>query len=792
VPAQPPLQPVSHDQPLLLSYAQQRLWFLDQLDPASAAYTIPLALRISGPLALDALRQSMQAIVERHAILRTTFGERDGQAVQHIAAPLALDLPIVDLSHLSAEAQQQQEQDVLKTEAQTGFDLTRGPLLRLRLLRYGDQDHLLLLNFHHIIFDGWSYQVFLKELSAFYQSFVSGSLVRLPALPIQYADYALWQRSWLQGEVLERQLAYWKQQLAGAPAALELPTDHPRPPIQTFQGATYQFALSQQQYEGLKRLSREEGSTLFMTLLASFQVLLSRYSGQEDLVVGTPIANRNQLELEPLIGFFVNTLVLRTDLRGRPTFREVLRRVRKVALEAYSHQDVPFEQIVEAVQPARDLSRSPLFQVLFSLQHAEPEILALPDIQIHSQGMETTVAKFDLTLFLHEQPDGLQGELEYNCVLFEEQTIAAMAACYRSLLEQILTNPDQPVSTFSLVTEQERRVQLGAWNATRVDYPPTSSIHRLFEEQVTRTPDAVAVYCDQEALTYRELNARADHLAQMLQHLGVTAELPVGLFLKPSLALVVAILGVLKSEGVYVPVNTNTPPERLRFLLESAQTSLVLTQTSLLPVLPSDLQGIHFLTLDDRGELGALGEAGELSPRRDMMDHLAYMIYTSGSTGLPKAAGVFHRGEVNLLQWYREVFAIDAQAHILLISSISFDLTQKNLFAPLLAGATLHLVPDNYYDPQRLAQQIDEQQITLINCTPSTFYPLVESLQPQEWEHLTSLRYVILGGEPIALSRLSPWLRSPHCRAKVANTYGPTECTDIALSFVLASEEEYQ
>ena len=530
----PPLLPIARSVEMPLSFAQARLWFLDQLEPGNAFYNIPAAVRLSGQLNLAALEQSLNQIISRHEALRTNFVTVNGQPVQVIASTLTLTLPVVDLCQLPESERERDCQRLANEEAVQPFDLATEPLVRTKLLQLSESEHVLLLTMHHIVSDGWSMGVLIRELAALYEAFCNDSLLVLPELPIQYPDFAVWQQQWLQAEVLESQLGYWKQQLYGAPALLELPTDRPRPVVQTFRGAHQSFVLSKEVTEALITLSQRQGATLFMTLLAAFETLLHRYTGQTDICVGTPIANRNRAEIEGLIGLFVNTLVLRTDMSGNPSFKDVLSRVRDVALEAYAHQDLPFEQLVEALQPSRDLSHTPLFQVMFVLENAPMPSLKLQGLTLSLLEVESATAKFDLTLSLENSEQGLIGSWEYNTDLFDAATITRIAGHYETLLEAIVTNPQQQVSQFPLLSEAERYQLLVAWNDTQVDYPKDVCIHQLFEAQVERTPDAVAVVFEDEQLTYGELNRRANQLAHHLRSLGVGPDGLVGICVERS------------------------------------------------------------------------------------------------------------------------------------------------------------------------------------------------------------------------------------------------------------------
>ncbi len=666
-----------------LSFAQERLWFLDQLEPGNPFYNIPAAVRLTGPLNVAALEQSLNEIVRRHETLRTTFATVDGQPVQVIAPTFILTLPVVDWRQLPEVEQSVEIQRLATEEAQQPFDLTNGPLLRVTLLRLGEVEHVLLLTMHHIVSDGWSMGVLIWEIGTLYEAFATGKPSPLPELPIQYADFAHWQRQWLQDEVLEAQLSYWKQQLSGASSVLELPTDRPRPAVQTFQGARQRLVLPQPLTEALKDLSQEEGVTLFMTLLTAFKTLLYRYTGQEDILVGSPIANRDQFETEGLIGFFVNNLVLHTNLSGNPSFREFLGHVRKVCLDAYAHQDLPFEKLVEALQLERDLSHNPLFQVMFVLQNAPMPTLELSGLTVSLLEVESGTAQFDLTLSLEEQPEGLRGWFVYNTDLFNADTIARMAGHFQTLLEAIVANPQQPVSELPLLTAAERHQLLVELNDTQAEYRQDKCIHQLFETQVERTPEAVAVVFEDKQLNYRELNARANQLAHHLQKLGVRPGVLVGICVERSLEMVVGMLGILKAGGAYVPLDPTYPQERLAFMLEDSQVSVLLTQQQLVGILPQ--HGAHVVCLDTDWE--AIAQESQKNPDSSVTaNHLAYVIYTSGSTGKPKGVMVGHCNVVNFFTGMDDTIGGDPPGVWLAVTSISFDISVLELFWTLTRG----------------------------------------------------------------------------------------------------------
>src|SRR5829696_3565411 len=547
-PTAPPLAPAPRDARLPLSFSQQRMWLLDQLEPGTPTYNISHALRLSGTLDAEALRRSLEEIVSRHEALRTTFAAVDGEPVQVISAATDVELPIEDLTTLPEAERENEAKRLARQEARSPFDLERGPLVRAKLLRLGEEEHLLLLTMHHIVSDGWSMGVFWRELGALYGAFSEGKPSPLAEPPIQYADYALWQRQWLTGEALDRQLTYWKERLADIPN-LNLPTDHPRPAVQTHRGASQKLMLSESFSEALEDLARREGATLFMVLLGAFQVLLSRYAGQEDVAVGTPIAGRTRAETEGLIGFFVNTLVMRTDLSGDPSFREVLSRVREVALGAYDHQELPFEKLVEELKPERDLSRTPLFQVFFNMVNVPAARVEPPGLTMERLPSPDVEAKFELTLIFYERAKALKGGLTYNADLFDEATVQRMLSHFQTLLEGIVKDPDRHLSELPLLSEAERHRLLFEWNDTHAEYPRDRRIHTLFEEQAERTPDAVAVVFEDEQLTYQELNGRANQLAHHLRALGVGPEVLVGICVERSLEMVVGLLGILKAGG---------------------------------------------------------------------------------------------------------------------------------------------------------------------------------------------------------------------------------------------------
>ena len=753
---------------LPLSFAQQRLWFLDQLEPGSAAYNIPLAFRIDGALDGAALQHAFDEIIQRHEILRTTFDTANEQPVQIIAPVTAAPFTTVDLGELSATARTSELQRLTAEEAQRPFDLRNGPLLRITLLRLHEKEHVLLLTLHHIIADGWSLDILMKELAQLYNAFAAGKPSPLPALPMQYGDFAQQQREWLQEKALAEPMAYWKQQLAGAPPLLEMPTDRPRPPIQTFRGACEFFELSRELSNALVALSRRENVTLFMTLLAAFKALLSRYTGQDDIVVGSPIAGRNHTETENLIGLFVNNLVLRTNLDGNPTFQEILRRLRQVTLDAFANQDVPFEKLVEELQPARNLSYSPLFQVMFiSLPPVQP--LQLADLTLTPLPPAMATARFELNLNVWENPAGLRLGLEYNTDLFEADTIRRLLEHYRTLLAGVVADPSQRLSALPLLISAERSQMLVDWNATRKEYPVEQCFHQLFEAQVERTPEAVAVTFENQQLTYRELNRRANQLARYLKKLGVGPETMVGVCLERSPEMLIGLLGILKAGGAYVPLDPAYPAERIAYVLADAQVPVLLTQRSTALTLASIISNFKALDLDTEWPGIASESAANLNTPVEA-ENLAYTIYTSGSTGKPKGVNISQRALVNFLVAMREVPGFIAQDTLLAVTTLSFDIAGLELYLPLLTGGRVVVASREVaVDGNRLLQALSEFLPTVMQATPATWRMLIEN----GWAGARGLK-ILCGGEAMPRELASQLLERS---AELWNMYGPTETT---------------
>jgi amino acid adenylation domain-containing protein len=758
-----------------LSFAQSRLWFLHQLEPSSAAYNMPFASRLTGRLNAPALAAAFDEIVARHEVLRTNFEVLDGDPVQVVAAPERRPaLPLIDLSQMAFAGREAELRRLVSEETEKPFDLTADALLRVVLVRMKEEEHILIVTLHHIIADGWSVGVLVREVVALYEAKSEGRESPLAELTIQYADYAGWQREWLQGEVLERQLAYWRRQLADLPPTLNLPIDKPRPAVQTFDGAHESFVLSRALTERLDELGKREGATRYMVLLAAFKVLLARYTGEEDIVVGTPVAGRNRRELELLIGFFVNTLVLRTNLRGRPDFTEVLRRVREVSLGAFAHQDVPFEMLVEELQPERDLSHTPLFQVMFGLQNTPEADFDLPQLKFSPVEIENEKARFDLTFDATEADRKIYVTLRYNTALFFAETIRRMAGHLHLLLESVASGVGLPISRIPLLTQIERQQILSGWNETRRDFRQ-ECVHRLFEAQVERTPGATAVVFEDERLSYEELNQRANQLARFLVARGVRAESTVGVFMAGSVEMLVAVLGILKAGGAYVPLDPALPPQRLSFMLSDARASLVVTQEHAAARLPFPRE--QLICLDSERRTIAVertdNPAVSVAP-----DNLAYVLYTSGSTGQPKGTLIEHRSVVNYLDWVNRTLTSCASDILPQITSLSFDASLKQLLAPLLRGAKVWMLShDTTRQPERLLKEIAAHTGVTLNCVPSLWEALLSVIEsgavsiPPE-----SLKRLLVGGEQLNADLVERTFRVlPHLQ--IHNLYGPTETT---------------
>ncbi|MFY0567266.1 non-ribosomal peptide synthase/polyketide synthase [Archangium lansingense] len=774
---QPPLRPVPRDGALPLSFAQQRLWVVEQLTPGSAAYNNPAALRINGALDVRAMEQGLSTVVNRHEALRTTFREEGEVSVQIVHPPAAMELPLTDLSTLPEAEREATARRLAVEEAHRPFDLRRGPLFRAHLLRLAPEHHVLLVTMHHIVSDGWSVSVLVREVVAGYEAATRGQQVGLPPLPVQYADYAAWQREWMQGPVLDARLDYWREQLAGAPAALELPTDRPRPAVQTYRGAFLPVRFPADLSRAVADLARRHGATPFMVLLATWQLLLSRYSGQQDVSVGSPIAGRTRPELEGLIGFFVNTLVFRSRLPPELTFRELLAQVKGAALGAAEHQDVPFEKLVEVLQPARNPSRSPFFQVTFTLQNTPPVRLELPGLSLRVLETELETVKFDLSLVLEESPEGLGGALNYNTDLFDASTAGRMMGHYRTLLEAIVAGEDRRLGELPLLTASEREQLLVHWNATSAEFPRDTPLHALFSEQAARTPDAVALIRGEEQLTYGELERRSNQLAHHLRAYGVMPGTRVGLCLERSVDLVVGLLGILKAGGGYVPIDHHYPAERISLLIQEAGVGVIVTQEALADTLPS--AGL-FVCLDSDADLIAGLPDGAPPASAVGGDDLAYVMFTSGSTGRPKGVCIPHRA-VTRLVLANPFIHFGPEEVFLQLAPVAFDASTLELWGALLHGARLVLAPPHTPSLEELGALLTGHGITTLWLTAALF----EQVVLHQGEALARVRQVLAGGDVLPAQRVRQHLERLPEGAVLVNGYGPTENTTFSATHTL-------
>jgi amino acid adenylation domain-containing protein len=764
-----------------LSFAQERIWFLDRLMPGNPVYNLSSDWRFTYAVDFATLQQSLDGMVRRHESLRTTFSSVNGEPVQIVATSLKITLPVVDLRDLPETGREAEALRLATTEAQRPFDLERGPLVRTTLLRMRDEEYIFLLTMHHIVSDGWSLGLFWSELLAIWTAFDNGEPSPLPDLKIQYTDFAVWQRNWLTGKVLETQLKYWKKQLANL-SVLQLPTDRPRPPVQTAHGATYEITLPFRLSAALKILSQEEGVTLFMILLAAFQTLLFRYSGQDDIAVGTFIANRNRAETEGLIGLFVNTLVLRTDFGPRPSFRELLREVRETTIEAYGHQDLPFARLVQEIQPERDLSRNPLFQVAFQLLNVPPMsqdgVDSESDSSFPTLGVQRGTAIFDLTFSLWESADGLAGEIEYNSDLFSSDTVKRLAAHYQNLLSGVATDPDRRVHDLPLLSDAELQQLLSDWNATEAEYPRNACIHELFEAQAARSPEAMALACEGKQLSYRELNRRANQLGRYLRALGVGPEMRVGICMHRSMEMVVGLLAILKAGGAYVPLDPAWPKERLAFMVNDGSLDILLTQELLRARLPEN--GVRFVCLDRWSAVG--DESGDNLAIRVTPDNLAYVIYTSGSTGRPKGVLGLHRGAVNRFAWMSKAYPFQAGEVCCARTSLSFVDSVQEIFGSLLGGVPNVIIPDDQMkDIHQLVETLERYHVTRIVLVPSLLAAILDRFDDLG-TRLPELQYWITSGEAISAELWGRFQEIvPHGR--LINLYGSSEVAGDATCF---------
>ncbi|MBE9214963.1 amino acid adenylation domain-containing protein [Plectonema cf. radiosum LEGE 06105] len=780
---------------LPLSFAQQRLWFLHQLEPNTTAYNIAIAWRFTGNLDIAVLKSCLNTIVQRHEILRTAFVAVNGQPTQVIIPEFVLPLPIFDLRTVPELTRQIEVEKLTKQEAQCPFDLTEAALLRVKLLQIADNENILLLTLHHLIADGWSRGIILRELTALYKG------TSLPELPIQYVDFAVYQQQWLQGEELAVQTTYWKQQLNNL-SILELPTDNPRKPVQTFSSATESVLISKEILHSLKNLSRQQGVTLFMSVLAAFKVLLHRYTSQDDIVIGSPIANRNWQELEPLIGFFVNTLVLRTDVSGNPSFLQLLQRVKDVAAGAFKHQDLPFAKLVEEIQPQRSLSHNPLFGIMFQVQNEAYQLqnalnpeLAIPGLSLEQMWSDSGSTKFDMTWHLVERNEGLLAVVEYSTDLFNRDTIVRMLGHFQVLLLGIIDNPNQRLSELPILTEIEHQ-QLVEWNNTYTKYPLQQGIHQLFAAQVEKTPNNIAVAFKEEKFTYQELNNKANQLAHYLRKQGVKPDMLVGICVERNPLMLIGLLGILKAGGAYVPIDVKLPSSRIAFMLADSQVSILITQEKILAQLPA--HSAQTICLDSEWETISQLPVDN-PPNQTVAENLAYVIYTSGSTGNPKGTLLTHQGLTNYLSWAIQAYDVAQGNGSPVQSSVGFDATITSLYAPLMVGKTVTLVPEEQEIEALSSLLNSESDFSLVKLTPAHLKvlsqmktsppspllgkergdmmrssPLLNERGAGGGVRLNPTRAFIIGGEALLENHLNFW-RENFPNTRLINEYGPTE-----------------
>ena len=759
-----------------LSFAQQRLWFLSNLEPENPFYNGQQAVRLTGPLDCLALEQSLNEVVRRHESLRTVFVSNGGEPRQIIEPARPLRLPIIDLREIPEGMREAEALRVAQESARRAFDLSSGPLLDFMMVRLDDEDHIVQMTAHHITADGWSLGILAREVGVLYEAFSKGEPSPLPDLAVQYPDFAVWQREWLQGEVLEQHLSYWKQKLDGL-SVLELPTDHPRPPHRSYRGARHPVNIEGPVYGGLKALAQQEDVTLFMCLLAAYQVFLYRYTGQEDIVVGAPVASRNRVELEPLIGFFTNMFVLRTDCGGRPNFRQLLERVRETVLGAYAHQDLPFEIIVDELQPERSLTQTPLFQVTFTFQSAGMAAPEFSSLALNPVAIDAGTSKFDLSLTLIDTGQSLLGSLQYNTDIFLTETAARIESHFKRLLEQIVENPDASISTPSLLTEGERRQILEEWSGAHTCAPQEATIQELFERQAELAPDAIALMFADIELSYGELNRRSNQLAHHLIALGVGPEVPVALCMERSLEMVVGLLGILKAGGFYVPLDPAYPLERLSFILDDVLAPVLLTQDNCLDRLPSHWG--HLVCIDsDWEEIAQHGM--ENPPVRVKGDNLAYVNYTSGTTGLPKGSAIPHRAIPGFIAWTDDL-KLDQSQTFIQYSSVSWDALTLELWPALISGARCAIYSESVMTPENLGQAIRRHDVTILWVTSSLLNSIIDS-KP---DALFGIKQLLTGGEALSVTHIRR-IQELMPEIDIINGYGPSECTVFCCSHKIA------
>ena len=762
------------------SFAQERLWFLDQFEPGTAAYNLPRVFRIIGPLNADVLTRAIHAVVQRHASLRTVFDSVDGEARQVVLSNVDVQVPIVDLTDTPEEVRESKALRIASEEGKRPFDLCEGPLLRASLIRLGPEAWILVLVMHHIVTDGWSISRLFRDLTKYYAAFLENTDLELPELPIQYTDYAQWQRDYMTGELLSNEIEHWKNTLAGAQTLLDLPTDHPRPATQTWNGASKEITFDGATLAKLKSLGQKESSTLFMVSMAAFQALLWRYTHQESILVGTPVAARDRVEVENMVGLLVNTLIFRTDFTGNLSFRDLIRRVRSFALEAYMHQDVPFEKLVEELVPQRSLNTPPLFQVMFIFQNIPKQVFEIAGLKIKELNFETGIAKFDLSVELWEDTE-FHVQFEYNTDLFEQPTVLRMIGHFERLIRAGLQNPDLPLAQLAMMDAQERELVLVKWNQTATDYSrdhPQPCVHELFELQAESSPDAVAVVAGNLEMSYRELNQRANQLARYLLKRGVGPGVTIGLSINRGMRMVIALLGILKAGGTYVPLDSRLPDDRLSFMLADAKPLIVITERDL----QRAIFGADPVHLDSDWKV--IAQENKENPNKKFgPETLAYVMYTSGSTGKPKGVPIEHGSVVNLLRSMQSEPGLNRDDVLLAVTTLSFDIAGLEIYLPLISGARLVIASqEDVIDGNRLTGLLSENCVTFMQATPATWRLMLGA----GWQSSPRLK-ILCGGEALP-PELAKELTAR--ASSVWNVYGPTETTIWSTTYRLSGREE--
>ena len=780
--------PRPNSEPAPLSFGQEQLWFLSQIQD-NTTYNLPLALQISGSLNISVLEQVITEIVRRHEILRTNFQQIEGKNLQVIRPEINISLQVINLEQITAKQQLQNVERLINQETDKIFNLSEDDLFQSTLYQLNQNSYILLLNMHHIISDGWSIGILLQELSTLYGAYLAGNKSPLPDLQIQYADYAIWQKEKFTSEIREKQLNYWKQQLADIPPLLELPTDKPRPPIQSFRGGIWEFSINSNLSQKIRTLTQQSDATLFMTMLAAFVILLYRCSGQDDILIGSPMAGRNRQEIQSLIGYFVNTVVLRTKLTGNPNFREILNQVRQVATDAHNYQDIPYNQVVEALNPQRNLSYNPVFQILFDLQHSLTDKLQLPGLTLQPFLGEHSTSKFDLSLIIEDRGTELIGAWEYSSDLFTQEAISRITENFQTLLNGIVNNPETPINQLPIISAFEQQQILEKWNNTQQDYPESFCIHELFTQQVIKTPDAIAVKFGNQQLTYTQLNQKANQLANYLQNCGVTSEVLVGLYLERSLDILIAILAILKAGGAYLPLDPKYPQTRLTDILNDSQVSIILTQEKLLTSLSSPLPRGETPLTPYQGKIILLDTDSTIISQQNIgtpisaikPDNLAYVIYTSGSTGKPKGVMITHQNIVNHATSIIDKYQINSHDRILQFTTFIFDVAAEEIFPAWLSGATLIICPQEMVTNLiEFSQYLAQESLTVVNLPTPYWQEWVLEIDRKVSQIPDSLRLVITGSDQVLPEKLALWQKlvtEKRQNIQWINAYGLTETT---------------